>query len=731
LTNQYGINERPGRDPWMRILPSINCGTTTLVTQQQEQDGEKTVFLAGGPGIAKDYRPGDLVDTTYLLTNFLGQGGMGVVFSCEHTVLVKKFAIKLLDGELLTELHWDRFKAEAKALARLNHPAIVGIHNMGVDKGQCPYFVMDLLSGETLDALVKRDGRLSPEQALDLFIQVADALSSAHAQGIIHRDVKPSNLMLVKDSAGQIIGIKVVDFGIASVSTLGQSQNQSQTIPGLIFGTPYYMSPEQCQGGKADARSDVYSLGCTIFEALTGSPPFRGDNSFHTYMMHQTAVPPALTSRCPDVTFPDGLEQALERMLAKSADDRYQTMAQVKHNFERIRDGKPIVARGVGDAYANCESDHDANIGQPKSGQFEKVAAIGIVLAVLVGGLFLTAHFARAVNKPIQPSTVVQPSTKDSTPNLDFQGEMGASVEEVDMLMHEGADAEAEERKFKILAKPYLDDPAWMATRFKVTKPLCGFNFPRTFVVGAIQIGAGAPTMATGFIPAPEGSRVCVFLPGVVTDAPGMLDKFGSQDVSALEAVFTKPSAVIPRLAGWTNLTELSFFDSLIKALPSCERWDESDLSDSDLPFIDKLTNLRSLGLCGPKVTGGAVCEMTLLSAIEVLRLKRISDLPTLLKTLPAFDNIKEIWLVGQNITDDQLQYLSRMKNLESITIRRSCLTPASLATFARMPRLRHLRLDRNNWSELEKESFKKAIPGCSFEPVVDGRFWLATPKAN
>ncbi|MBA4079591.1 MAG: hypothetical protein C0508_31485, partial [Cyanobacteria bacterium PR.023] len=241
------------------------------------------------------FRPGMVIDQSYRLNKVIGQGAMGVVFSCTHLVLQKDYALKFLLASDLSSEAWSRFQVEAKALARLNHRGIVGIHNMGVHHGRAqgddiecdtPYYVMDLLSGENLDDLLRKSGPLTLKQALDYFIQVADALHSAHAQGIVHRDIKPSNLMLLRDKNEHITQIKVVDFGIARVNRSGHG-SQSQTATGLVFGTPYYMSPEQCRGERVDQRADIYSFGCTLFEALTGEPPFKGNNAFQTFMMHQ------------------------------------------------------------------------------------------------------------------------------------------------------------------------------------------------------------------------------------------------------------------------------------------------------------------------------------------------------------------------------------------------------------------------------------------------------------
>jgi eukaryotic-like serine/threonine-protein kinase len=304
--------------------------------------------LASSPGIT--YRPGDVVDGHYELTAELGSGGMGSVFACRHMVLDKEYAIKLLSGRGVTRELWTRFQKEAKVLARLDHPGIVKIHNMGVDGGVTPYYVMDLLSGESLADLIKRTKYLPVRQALSFFCEVAGALGSAHAKGIIHRDIKPSNLMVIRDDRKKIARIKIVDFGIARWSKQAAGA-QSQTATGVTIGTPFYMSPEQCQGASVDERTDIYSLGCALFEALTGEPPFRGENAFQTFMMHQNDTPPRLKERRPGGDFPPELEMAVEKMLRKSPDTRYQTMLQVEQILQAIetlpagKEGKKIGER--------------------------------------------------------------------------------------------------------------------------------------------------------------------------------------------------------------------------------------------------------------------------------------------------------------------------------------------------------------------------------------------------
>ncbi|MBS1989650.1 MAG: serine/threonine protein kinase [Cyanobacteria bacterium SZAS LIN-3] len=684
---------------------------------------------------ATTYQAGDVVDGSYELLELLGRGGMGVVFRCHHPVLDRDYALKLLYGDELNAELWERFKDEAKALARLKHPDIVGIHNMGIDRGVCPFYVMDLLSGETLDSHLRECGRLDVSLAIELFIHIADALASAHARGIIHRDIKPSNLMLVRDSANNIVSIKIVDFGIASVSKIGsigidQKHNAGPAGAGLISGTPFYMSPEQCQGAAVDHRSDIYSLGCTLFEALIGVPPFRGKNTFHTFILHQNCPAPTLASGGLGGCAVESLDLALGRMLAKDPDRRYQSMYQVRHDLERIKNGKPIVARTASDDNSIAIGAFNPGIAAlSRVGCFEKIASCFGALCVLVAGVVMSLYFAlpAAHNATGLPTASHLSQAPDVVQT--FVDESGADIEEVDRMMTDGTDTAVELQKFIAVSRPCIADAGWRQTRFKTSEPVSAFRFPSQFAVGAIKVGDGEPVPARGVILAPVGKRVCLYWPAAVTECPEILAKFGLDDATGLEGVFRKPREVLPTLARWKNLDELCFFNSLLKALPNCENFEESKLQDADLALIDSLSQLKSLGLCGPSVSGGKIIGMKLFASIDTLKVKRISDQETLLAALPARDNIKELWLVGLNTTDDQLQYLTRMKNLETLRIRGSRLTPASLDAFLRMPSLKHIRLDRNSWSEADRNRFKQQLPDCRFEKVVDSTFWYLVPR--
>jgi serine/threonine protein kinase len=198
-------------------------------------------------------------------------------------VLNRPYALKVLSPSIVSEQSWLRFKAEAKTLSVLNHPGLVKVYDLGIHENTVPYYSMDYLEGETLEDLLVRKGPQELEYTISIFLAVLDALAYAHRNNVVHRDIKPANIFICQNQE-----IKILDFGISKLVGDKQSQrNQELTAIGEVFGSPYYMSPEQCRGEQIDFRSDIYSVGCTLFETLTGYVPFESANSLEIAMLHE------------------------------------------------------------------------------------------------------------------------------------------------------------------------------------------------------------------------------------------------------------------------------------------------------------------------------------------------------------------------------------------------------------------------------------------------------------
>jgi len=290
------------------------------------------------PGaVQKAFEPGDFVAGRYRVLSVIAAGGYGWVYKVHQVLMKKDLALKTLNPIVATEGTLLRLRKEAQLVSKLNHPNLVRAIDFAFIDGVQPFLVMEFVDGPTLAEYLKDHTRLETAEALQIFIPLCLALSYAHDQGIVHRDIKPSNIILAKDEREPEKFVpKIVDFGIAKLSM----SEDSLTRTGDIFGTPLYMSPEQCHGTQVDARSDIYSLGCVIFEALTGAPPFRGNSPLETMMQHKSSTPLSLKQASLGTDFPNGLERCVAKMLAKEPRDRYQNLMDAADDLILIQAGQ-------------------------------------------------------------------------------------------------------------------------------------------------------------------------------------------------------------------------------------------------------------------------------------------------------------------------------------------------------------------------------------------------------
>ena len=275
----------------------------------------------------------------YTIVSELGRGGMGVVYKGHEESLNRFVAIKVLGDHLTAEPEFlSRFIREARAAAGLSHPNVIQIFFIGEDQGR-HYFVMEYVSGSSVQSLIRREGRIGNPRAAQIILQAAHGLAAAHDQGIYHRDIKPANLML--DTRGVL---KIADFGLA-LPTEAQTR---LTAAGKIMGTPGYLSPEHCLGQEVDHRADIYALGITYYEMLTGSMPFRGDSPIALLRAILQDDPPDIRQLNPEVD--DDSRRILMKMLEKKREDRYQDAHQLVADLEEYlaKRGVRSVTAGLG-----------------------------------------------------------------------------------------------------------------------------------------------------------------------------------------------------------------------------------------------------------------------------------------------------------------------------------------------------------------------------------------------
>ncbi|MFM7719017.1 MAG: protein kinase domain-containing protein, partial [Actinomycetota bacterium] len=267
----------------------------------------------------------------YRVERELGRGGMARVYRGTDTVLGRPVAIKLLAAQYAEDADFvARFRREAQAAARLNHPNLVGVYDTGTDDG-VHYIVMEFVEGRTLADFLAGGGRIAPARAAEIADLVLRALQAAHAQGVVHRDIKPANIMITPNGE-----VKVTDFGIARLSR----GEETLAATSAILGTASYLAPEQAQSQPVDERADLYALGCVLFEMVTGRPPFVGDSAVSVASKHVVEMPIAPSRLNPDV--PPELETVILRALAKDPADRYASAQDMRRDLGRALRGEPL-----------------------------------------------------------------------------------------------------------------------------------------------------------------------------------------------------------------------------------------------------------------------------------------------------------------------------------------------------------------------------------------------------
>ena len=354
---------------------------------------------------------GSRLGQRYEIRSLLGQGGMADVYSAHDSVLGRTVAVKVLRGSLTSEGRaLARFREEGEAAASLSHPNIVSLFDIGTDAG-VPFIVMELVPGETLSEVIWREAPLPPERAAEIGEAVADALGFSHAAGIVHRDVKPGNIMLTPWGH-----VKVLDFGIARALSRARLTTSME-----LRGTAEYLSPEQARGGEVDGRSDIYSLGAVLFETLTGRPPFEAESALAVARMHVETEPMPVRRLRPSV--PISLETIVMRCLAKEPAERYQRAAQLAADLRRFRFDRSAITAPVPAHPPTDQLEADGPRREPRRRRRRRWAfAVAIALLAFLGalGAFVVPSLLR--DEPVgtpRPGVLSPPSRVQATASCD------------------------------------------------------------------------------------------------------------------------------------------------------------------------------------------------------------------------------------------------------------------------------------------------------------------------
>ncbi len=391
------------------------------IQQEESDDFEPTVRSPISSSRSDSAKPEDLVGETlsdrYSLLEIIGKGGMSAVYKVKDLKLNKYLAVKILLPHLMANpISHQRFQVEAQAASSLSHPNLIVTHDFGITDQGRPYLVMELLDGRSLSDILKSDKRLSLDRAVPIFIQICDALAHAHGKGVLHRDLKPSNVMVSTTDNG-IDFVRLLDFGIAKVLPQDGAESIGLTQTGEVFGSPHYMSPEQCQGARLDGRSDLYSMGCLMYESLSGRPPFVGENVMETLLMQINDTPPDFKTIDPSLNIPHQMELMVFKALAKNPDDRYESAATLSEALRAYEQNVTVLLlKNIQNRWQMVKLKV-----RPFKEREKKMLVFGAIVTVLflvVASQLLSSYWnintpdISSSNKAFMPEPAIKPSTR-------------------------------------------------------------------------------------------------------------------------------------------------------------------------------------------------------------------------------------------------------------------------------------------------------------------------------
>lgn len=636
----------------------------------------------------------EIVADRYRIVSLLGHGGMGAVYKVEQIFLKQTFALKTLTAKNFTEIAIKRFQKEAQAAGKLTHPNLVRALDFGVLKNGNPFYVMDLVEGDNLAEYSRKIGSLKPEEVFKIFIPICFALGYAHTEGIIHRDIKPGNIMLARTGNPVDPFVpKIVDFGIAKLtdSEDGASVNLTQT--GEVFGTPLYMSPEQCYGKNLDNRSDIYSLGCVLYEALTGAPPFTGESALALMMKHQSEEPASLKEASFGREFPGNLEKIVLRTLEKDPYLRYQRLEDLASDLANLQQ----------DSNANIEIGPKANLKEAirrSEKQFSNKKSLSLIQALGVAVVFLLIGFA------------VKPPT----------------VEEVRVPIKMTISEEESEKRFQNLLT--LGNVAYVQEI--PNRHIKIYRFPRQFSACrfiCIEDGNYARKSAFGTFQVGEKTKTGLEIPQeILISYPYLLRGFRPNDLQKLELGKTGDISIIAENSDGVYDVALAYASRLTGLI-----WitaTETELTDVGIRCIQDLPSLVSVEVSHTPVTAGAIANLKNFDKLLLLGISEVSGGKTLLSRIATNKSLQALALEKSNLENEDVQKLRGATSLNFLSIQENgkltdgalkgftslvqvrfggtSISPKIIPDLVRMKKLREVSVDEKLWARCDADKLVK-----------------------
>jgi serine/threonine protein kinase len=608
----------------------------------------------------------------------LGKGGMGVIYKAHHNVIGRTVAIKMLTSSRLTDEDIHRFQREGKAIGRLHHPNIIHVFEFGVTEEGHPYMVMDYVEGTTLQHLIKKAGALSRNQSLDIADQICSAMDHAHAVGIVHRDLKPSNIMLEKNSQGRYI-VKIVDFGIAKIMQKEGPDDGTITHTGEIFGSPTYMSPEQAQGKRADHRSDIYSIGCILYEMLSGVPPLQAESAMEMVLKQINVKPHTMKDAALGKEFSECLEFIVGKTLEKDASRRFQSCRTLRKALEDCAVGRFSMAEPKGR--------NRLPIALHATVVIIGIASIALFLVISVSENRMKRAHEMATEVPPTTTTTSDPDLNDLIERLPeikgqaFQSLLNQAKSNDGQLSVEGLRLSDDDLKELSLAK--------YVRSITLKNNSVGDNIFPAIVNLPLQ-----SVNLSGTYASPDGLKQ---LARIKTLKDLNLSNYAGSSRKL-------PSDVIAALSNLVSLSSL--------------RLNLDDLHDEDVATLSKLKQLKVLDLGGnPHLTAECVKYIDRFPKLVSLNLE--GDVPIHLQSILAIHRLSELQNLKagalKNTDADIEELVRRAPHLEYLNMQASLLTNKGLISLANLKDLSELNIKAcERLTPAGIEQFKKKLPSCT-----------------
>ncbi|MBA3993820.1 MAG: hypothetical protein C0469_09860 [Cyanobacteria bacterium DS2.3.42] len=629
----------------------------------------------------------------YEILEEIGKGGMGTVFRVKQVLLDKILALKVIPSHYVNEQLSVRFQREAKTMASLDHPNLARISDFGIWLNQ-PFMVMEYVNGPPLSKLIS-ERVIPPEQAVELFCQVLNGLEHAHEKGVLHRDIKPSNIMVLNED-GQNKAI-LLDFGIAKKIETddGIANTQALTRTGEMIGSPLYMSPEQARGDKLTERSDLYSLGCALFESLTGTPPFVGKTAVETFFLHMEQNPPSLKEAALGREFAPGLEKLIRKLLAKNPDDRFASAQELKQ------------------ALSLCL--HQEQSEMPVETIKKKALPVLPFILVAIGSIVILSAVA----------FVVQQGEKTAAENAK---KLKVTDDELITTLPKTFPKELVNEEDQIAAHRENENVGMV---IKDTDPEQSF-YKRVLDESTIAALTGSKhlrklTLNHSKFPKSMLAKLPPTLQELQLNGGGILNddfKFiaTNANLKSLAIRFNiVNSKALQNLTGLKNLEMLTLNDTHvepealrelkpIKSLRILILSDNETIDDNAMRIVSELKQLEVLDISGNRVTAKGIPELTKMPSLKKLIAKKLmlhdkdmtafKNFKTLtgltlagnritadgFKMLPVWKGMRDFDLSECELNDEVIPHLLRYKDLNILHVSRTGITPDGLLSLAKLP---------------------------------------------